>query len=78
MFCLHLCKYSVYVCDSHRYQKGALDILEQELLTKLSYGSRELNPFTLQKHSWLNHLPTSKCWLSKQGSSVWFRLASNS
>lgn len=33
MFCLHLCKHSMYVCNSHRGQEGALDLLELELLT---------------------------------------------
>ena len=54
MFCLHLWKYSMYVCNSHRCQRGALDILKLELLTKQSCRSWELNP-------------TSKYWLFKTG-----------
>lgn len=33
MFCLHLCKHGMHVCDSHRGQEGALDLLELELPT---------------------------------------------
>ena len=36
---LHLGKYSMYVCDSHRYQEGIQDILKMELLTKQLYRS---------------------------------------